>query len=98
VAKRRGDSLTWMLTSYLAEDATRRGRWSRALADLAVAQQPDNRAVLAKWIDRWSGRADEAALGLGAILETIQGGDPPAADVADHARKAREEFLAGLTA
>jgi toluene monooxygenase system protein E len=97
VAKGRGDSLTWMLTSYLAEDATRRGRWSRALADLAVAQQPDNRAVLAKWIDRWSGPADAAAAGLGAILETVQGGGPSAADVAGHARKAREEFLIGLT-
>jgi hypothetical protein len=37
------------------------------------------------------------AAGLGAILETVQGGGPSAADVADHARKAREEFLVGLT-
>jgi len=93
-AKSHGDDLTWMLTSYLAEDAARRDRWSRALADMAVAQQPDDRAVLAKWIGRWSGPADDAALGLGAILEAACG--VPAADVAGHARAARERFLAGL--
>ena len=68
-AKGRGDDLTWLLTSFLAEDSRRRGRWSRALADLAVAQRPDNRDVLAKWVGRWAARADEAALGLGTILE-----------------------------
>jgi toluene monooxygenase system protein E len=94
VASDQGDGLTWMLTSYLAEDAARHGRWSRALADLAVAQQPGNRAVLAKWIARWSGLADDAALGLGTILE--RDGELPAADVADHARQARTEFLSGL--
>jgi ketosteroid isomerase-like protein len=94
VAKGRGDDLTWLLTSFLAEDARRRGRWSRALADLAVAQRPENRAVLAKWIGRWSALADDTALGLGTLLEADDG--PPAADVAAHARAAREQFLAGL--
>jgi toluene monooxygenase system protein E len=94
VAKRRGDEETWLLTSFLAEDSRRRARWSRALADLAVGQRPENRAVLARWIDRWSLLADEAALGLGQILETQAGGS--AADVAEHARTARQQFLAGL--
>jgi toluene monooxygenase system protein E len=93
-AKRHGDDLTWMLTSYLAEDAARRSRWSRALAELAVSQQPGDRAVLAKWTGRWAGLADDAALGLGTILEAAGGG--PAAEVAAHARAARERFLAGL--
>ena len=96
VAKSHGDDLTWLLTSYLAEDATRRGRWSRALADLAVAQRPENRVVLAKWIGRWSGLADDAAQGLGTILAEAHGGS--ADDVAAHARAARAEFLAGLAA
>ena len=39
-ARADGDDLTWLLTSFLAEDSRRRGRWSRALADLAVAQRP----------------------------------------------------------
>jgi toluene monooxygenase system protein E len=95
VAKRRGDDETWLLTSFLAEDSRRRARWSRALADLATDQRPENRAVLAKWIDRWSALADEAALGLGQIFATVAG--VPAADVAAHARAAREQHLAGLT-
>ena len=93
-AKGRGDDLTWLLTSFLAEDSRRRGRWSRALADLAVTQRPENQAVLGKWAGRWSARADEAALGLGTLLEADDG--RPAADVAAHARAAREQFLAGL--
>src|SRR6185312_12340420 len=78
-AKSNGDDLTWLLTSFLAEDS-----WRRALADLAVAQRPDNWGVLAKWIGRWAERADEAALGLGTILEAEAG--VPAVDVAAHAR------------
>jgi toluene monooxygenase system protein E len=93
-AKRRGDEETWLLTSFLAEDSRRRARWSRALADLAMAQRPDNRAVFAKWIDRWSVLADEAALGLGQIFETLAG--VSAAEVAVHASTARQQFLAGL--
>ena len=73
VAKGNGDDLTWLLTSFLAEDSRRRGRWSRALADFAVSQREENRAVLAKWIGRWSAWADDAALGLGTILETAPG-------------------------
>jgi toluene monooxygenase system protein E len=96
VAKGRGDEETWLLTSYLAEDSRRRGRWSRALADVAVAQRPENRAVLGKWIGRWSALADEAALGLGTILAAAPGASGSAADVAAHARAARDGFLAGL--
>jgi toluene monooxygenase system protein E len=93
-ARTAGDDLTWLITSFLAEDSRRRGRWSRALADLAVTQCPDSRAALGKWTGRWAARADEAALGLGTILEQTAG--VPAADVAAHARAAREQFLAGL--
>jgi toluene monooxygenase system protein E len=96
LAQAQGDELTWLVTGFLAKDSQRRGRWSRALADLAVAQRPENRAVLGKWVARWSALADDAALGLGAILETAPGSGVSAAEVADHARTAREEFLAGL--
>jgi toluene monooxygenase system protein E len=96
VARSNGDDLTWLLTSLLAEDSRRRGRWSRALADLAVAQRPDNRTVLGRWISRWSDLADEAALGLGTILAAAADSGLAAQDVASHARAAREKFLAGL--
>jgi toluene monooxygenase system protein E len=95
-AKTGGDDLTWLLTCFLAEDSRRRGRWSRALADLAVAQRPENRAVLAKWVARWSALADDAALGLGTFLAAAPGSTVTAADVAAHARNAREQHLAGL--
>jgi len=95
VAKSNGDDLSWWLTSLLAEDARRRDRWSRALADLALAQRPDNRTVLGRWISRWSSLADEAALGLGTILAAA-GNGLTADQVAGHARAAREKFLAGL--
>jgi hypothetical protein len=81
---------------FLAEDSRRRGRWSRALADLAIAQRPENRAVLGKWVSRWSALADDAVLGLGKILETAPGNSVQAADVAAHAKTAREHYLAGL--
>jgi toluene monooxygenase system protein E len=96
VARSSQDDLTWLLTSFLAEDSRRRGRWSRALADLAMTQRPENRAVLGKWVARWSALADDAALGLGEILETAPGNGVQAADVAAHAKAAREHYLAGL--
>jgi len=94
-AARNNDSLTWLLTSFLAEDSARRAAWSRALAVVAVEQRPDNRSVLSKWVDRWSGIADDAAHGLGTILEARQDG-VCAADVAKHARRARANLLMGL--
>ena len=45
-------------------------------------QRPENREVLGAWVARWSARADEAALGLGTILEEETGGDVTAAGVA----------------
>jgi toluene monooxygenase system protein E len=97
-ARDQGDELTWLLTSFLAQDARRRERWSTALAALAVGQRPGNRAVLAKWAGRWSALADDAALGLGTILAAAPGSQVTAAAVAAHARAAREALLDGLLA
>ena len=96
VARSNGDDLTWLLTSFLAEDSRRRDRWSRALAEEAVAQRPENRAVLGKWVGRWSALADDAALGLGTILTTAPGNGVHADEVAAHAKAARDRYLAGL--
>jgi toluene monooxygenase system protein E len=89
LARAGGDDLTWMITTNLADDSRRREKWSRALVDMVVAQRPENRAVLRRWIDRWSVRADEAAEGIGALTGS-------GADIAAHARAARTRFLAGL--
>jgi toluene monooxygenase system protein E len=96
VAKANGDDLTWLLTSFLAADAQRRGRWSHRLAEFAVTQRAGNRDVLGKWVTRWSALADDAALGLGQFLESLPEQGRSAADVAQHARVAREGFLAAL--
>jgi toluene monooxygenase system protein E len=63
---------------------------------MAIAQRPDNRAVLTKWIERWSALADDAAHGLGELLETLPEHGVSADQVAAHARSAREQHLAGL--
>ncbi len=95
-AKAGGDDLTWLLSSFLAADSQRRGRWSRQLAELAIAQRPENREVLGRWIERWSARADDAAYGLGQFLETLPESGVPAGEVAAHARAARDGFLGSL--
>jgi toluene monooxygenase system protein E len=89
LARAGGDDLTWMITTNLAADSRRREKWSRALVDMVVAQRPESRAVLRRWIDRWSVRADEAAEGIGALTGS-------GADIAAHARAARTRFLVGL--
>ena len=40
--------------------------------------------------------ADDAARGLGTILEAVPGSGVAATDVVAHAKTAREDFLAGL--
>jgi toluene monooxygenase system protein E len=96
VARANGDDLTWLLTSFLAADAQRRGRWSHRLAQFAVTQRAGNRDVLSRWITRWSALADDAAHGLGQFLESLPGQGRSAGDVAGHARAARAAFLASL--
>jgi toluene monooxygenase system protein E len=95
-ARGNGDNLTWLLSTYLAADSQRRAKWSRAVAELAVSQRPANREVIAKWVTRWAERADDAAHGLGQLLETLPEQGIAADDVVARARTARETFLHGL--
>ena len=96
VARANSDDLTWLLTSFLAADAQRRGRWTQRLAEFAVTQREENRDVLGRWIARWSSLADDAALGLGQFLESLPEQGTSAGEVAAHARAAREGFLASV--
>ena len=93
-SKAAGDELSWLLATFLSADSARRGRWSRALAEYAVARRPENRDVLAKWTARWAPLADDAAAGLGEILGQSTG--VTAHEVTAHASAAREQLLAGL--
>lgn len=95
VANDLHDNLTWLLTAFMQEDRTRRDAWSLALAMLALDQRPENAEVMARWLGRWSGIADDAALALGTILERADS-DLTASRVATHASQARQEFLMRL--
>ena len=55
-----------------------------------MSRRPANAEVLRGWIDRWAPAADEAAEGIGSLLEATPGFDRSAADVAAKARAARE--------
>ncbi|MBX6166638.1 MAG: toluene hydroxylase [Thermobispora bispora] len=94
VSRDNGDELTWLLLSFLRDDCDRRNRWSAALGAFCLAQRPDNAEVLRRWIDRWAPIADDAALGLGRLLESRPERGRPSAEVAAGARAAREAFIA----
>jgi toluene monooxygenase system protein E len=97
IARGAGDELAWLLLGYLSADSERRARWSTALARLALAQRPDNRAVFEKWIGVWAPQADAATRGLAGYLAAQQ--QVGSADgVVRAAEKAREQVLtdAGL--
>lgn len=71
VADANHDQLTWLLLSNLAIDADRNARWSAALARYAIAQRPENAAVLRRWVQRWVPKVDEAAAGLAHMLSEL---------------------------
>jgi toluene monooxygenase system protein E len=96
VARAHGDDQTWLLVSNLQMDAERCRRWSAALAKYAVSRRAENAAVLRKWIDRWTPRADDAAAGLAKILATTPEHPQPEARTQEAARAARAAFLAAL--
>ncbi len=96
VAKANDDAETWLLTSFLQRDVDRRERWSGAVARFAIAAKPANEAVLRRWVDKWTPRADEAAQGLGSLLERLPAQGRPASTVAAEAAAAREQLLAGV--
>jgi len=94
LAKSRGDELTWMLNALTALDATRRERWSAALATFAISENEANRDVLARWIDVWSPIADAAAEGLASILVDSSPEHRDASSRLRAAQQARQKFLA----
>lgn len=87
-----GDHLTWLLLGYLTADSERRARWSTALVRYALIDRPANAAVLEKWTGKWGRRADAAAAGIAAMLESA--GGQPAASGAAAAAQARSRLLA----
>ncbi|GAA0669648.1 hypothetical protein GCM10009535_56880 [Streptomyces thermocarboxydovorans] len=99
LAHANNDDLSWLLLSNLAIDAERCARWSAAVARFAVAERPENAAVLRRWVDRWTPVADEAAAALGELLQGLPPVGRDAQAVADSAAVARQRVLAdaGIT-
>jgi toluene monooxygenase system protein E len=94
VARANDDELTWLLLSNLAVDAERNTRWSVALARYAVEQRPENAAVLQRWVERWSPRADEAAAGLAKMLAELPTVGQDVATTLAAVKTTREQMLA----
>ncbi|BBZ77034.1 hypothetical protein MANY_23710 [Mycolicibacterium anyangense] len=64
LASANGDALTAALLQESRVDTTRSQAWSTALARYALAQNPNNRAVIDGWAARWQPLADRAVDGL----------------------------------
>ena len=90
VALANGDNLSWLLQSFLDADNQRRNRWSQALAAFAIQQKPKSGKAIEKWVTKWSSLADDAAAGLGSLLESLPESPRTADDVVTGARAARE--------
>jgi toluene monooxygenase system protein E len=86
-ARANGDDETWLLLSNVQLDAQRSKRWSVALARYAIEKRAENAAVLKKWVDRWSPRADDAVAAIAPILATMP-----------ENRRSEEETRAGASA
>jgi toluene monooxygenase system protein E len=93
LARHNGDEEMWLVNGFLRVDSQRRDRWSVALANFAVAAQPDNAEVLHEWIERWSPLADAAVMGLAQLLAAAPHQAPKADEVMDGAQQARTRLL-----
>jgi hypothetical protein len=78
LASANGDGLTAALLQESRVDTTRSQAWSAALARYALAQNPDNRAVIGGWAATWQPLADRAVDGLAVAFADA----PAAVDVA----------------
>jgi len=96
IALSNGDNLGWLLQSFLDADNQRRNRWSKAVATFAIGRRAESAAAIDKWIGKWAPIADDAAAGLGRLLETLPESGRPSVEVAAGARAAREAFTESI--
>lgn len=90
------DNLSWLLQSFLDADNQRRNRWSHAVATFAIGQKPESAAAIEKWVAKWAPIADEAAAGLGTLLETLPESGRISEQVVAAARAAREALIGSV--
>jgi toluene monooxygenase system protein E len=96
VALANNDNLAWLIQSFLDADNQRRNRWSQAVAQFAISQKPESQAAIEKWVAKWSPLADDAAAGLGTLLDTLPESPRAADDVVAGARAAREALTSSF--
>lgn len=60
LARERGDRLWAELAHSLAQDCRWHREWSDALARVALAEHPDNVALVQRWITSWAQRVEQA--------------------------------------
>ena len=70
LADRARDHLDGQILRSLFEDCQWHRDWTQALLALATGDRPDNRVVVARWIDAWAPTVDAAARAAGALLGT----------------------------
>lgn len=69
IAAQHRDSVFAKILQSLDEDCRWHKQWSRALVDLALADTPGNRAVIARWIHVWAPLTLAAARAFGPIFD-----------------------------
>lgn len=89
VAAENGDELLSLLLAEFHRDADRSKDWTAELVRYAVANNPENAAVLTEWVAAWTPAADALAAAYAPLLT---GADP--ATVVAAAAKARADLLA----
>jgi toluene monooxygenase system protein E len=77
LARRAGDDAFANMMFSLGEDCRWHRDWTRALVDVALADRPENRAVIEGWIVRWSPLAVRAVASLAAefapeVADTVE--------------------------
>jgi toluene monooxygenase system protein E len=79
LADRARDHLDGQILRSLFEDCQWHRDWTQALLALATGDRPDNRGLVARWIEAWAPTVDAAARGAAALLGTERGSAPAAA-------------------
>jgi toluene monooxygenase system protein E len=70
LADRSRDHLDGQILRSLFEDCQWHRDWTAALLALATSDRPDNRLVVARWIEAWAPTVDAAARAAAALLGT----------------------------
>lgn len=92
LARRNEDTLLALMHEDFYLDSQRSHRWTAALVKLAVEHQPENRALLKAWIEKWKDLTYRAAEGLAPLFA----GAPqpmPSEEVVEGVRTTHQAFL-----